>query len=245
MPAIVELKLKPERTSGYVPTTTQLHGLACVLFEGGPGGSGGDAAHDGQEKPFAVWPLVGLGQDWLLRTAWLSHGMPQSVLAACGQVRVGPMPCAVTDLALKPMSFGELASGPPCTVTRVTFRSPTYFSHNGSRVVLPDPRLIVGSWRRRWNASVSTESDLMIPDESWRELNEALLLTEYDLHTERRDNGYGKQVQGFTGTAAIRLDQGTSGEAQHMFAALSRFAEFSGTGAQTTHGFGATSVTVI
>jgi hypothetical protein len=65
MPVIVELRLRPERLSGYVPTTVQLHGLTCVLFEGGPGpgggvgsssrgGSGGGASHGGQEKPFAV-----------------------------------------------------------------------------------------------------------------------------------------------------------------------------------------------
>lgn len=52
MPVIVELRLRPNRT-GYVPTTVQLHGLACALFEGGH-----SPDHDGQEKPFSVWPLA-------------------------------------------------------------------------------------------------------------------------------------------------------------------------------------------
>jgi CRISPR-associated endoribonuclease Cas6 len=151
------------------------------------------------------------------------------------------MPCAVTGLALNPVSFGELASGPPSAGARVTFRSPAYFSQNGSRVVLPDPRLIVGSWRRRWNASVSAP-DLLVTDESSRELNAALRLTEFDLHTERRDDGYGRQIPGFTGSAVLRLDK-TAEEAKHIFGTLARFAEFCGTGAQTTHGFGATTIT--
>lgn len=236
MPAIVELTLRPERRSGYVPTTVQLHGLACALFENGASG------HDGQEKRFTVWPIAEHGKDWILRSAWLAPGMPRAVLASDGQVRVGPMPCEVTGVALDPVSFGELADAGPCGGAEVTFESPTYFAQNGARVVLPDPKLIVGSWRRRWNASVTSDPDLLIPDEPWHELVRALRLTEFGLRTERRENGYGKRIQGFTGTSVLRLDRGASEDARCVFGALARFAEFCGTGAQTTHGFGATSV---
>ncbi len=237
MPVIVELRLRTER-NGYVPTTVQLHGLACTLFEGEY-----SATHDGQEKPFSVWPLADVREGWLLHAAWLSNGFPQSVLAACGQIRIGPKTCTVTDLALHPVSFAELAGGPACGGVRLDFRSSAYFSQNGSRIVTPDPRLIVGSWRRRWNACA--DSDLTIDDDQWRAVNQAMRLTEFNLRTQRRDTGYGRQQQGFTGTATLHVDKAAPPEARVQFTALARFAEFSGTGAQTTHGFGATTATLL
>lgn len=238
MPVIIELRLRaPGRD--YVPNTVQLHGLACGLFE--------DSSYDGhvgQEKPFAVWPLTTVPDGWLLRAAWLGAGIPQAVLAACGQLRVGPVFCSVSDVALKPVSFGDLASTPPCGGARLEFRSPAYFSQNGERVVTPDPRLIVGSWRRRWNASVGAAGDLGVGDDEWRDIHRVLRFTEFDMRTVKRDAGYDRQQSGFVGTAALRLAKGASAEARARFGALARFAEFCGTGAQTTHGFGATTVTL-
>lgn len=237
MPVIVELRLRADR-AGYIPTTVQLHGLACALFEGEH-----SADHDGQEKPFAIWPLTPAPDGWLLRAAWLSAGFPQSVLAACGQLRIGPVTCAVTDLALHPVSFADLAGGPPCGGARLDFRSPAYFSQNGSRVVTPDPRLIVGSWRRRWNACA--DPAVAISDEQWRAISQSVRLSEFDLRTQRRDTGYGRDQQGFIGTATLRVDRNAPSEARAQFTALARFADYSGTGAQTTHGFGATSATIL
>ena len=237
MPVIVELHLRVDR-AGYVPTTVQLHGLACALFEGAY-----SADHDGQEKPFSIWPLTSVADGWLLRAAWLSGGFPRSVLATCGQLRVGPKTCTVTDLALRPLSFAELVGGPSCGGVRLDFRSPTYFSQNGSGVVTPDPRLIAGSWCRRWNARA--DPGLAIEEEQWRAVSQALRLAEFDLRTQRRDNGYGRQQPGFTGTATLRVDKTASPEVRAAFTTMARFAEFSGTGAQATHGFGATTVTLL
>jgi CRISPR-associated endoribonuclease Cas6 len=237
MPAIVELRLRADR-AGYVPTTIQLHGLACAMFEGEY-----SANHDGQEKPFSIWPLAPAPDGWLLRGAWVAAGFPQSLLTACGQLRIGPVTCTVTDLALHPASFADLAGGPPCGGARLGFRSPTYFSQNGSRVVTPDPRLIAGSWRRRWNAY--TDPGLSIDDDQWRAINQAIRLSEFELHTQRRDTGHNREQPGFVGTATLRVDESASPEARAQFTALARFAGFSGTGAQTTHGFGATCVTVL
>jgi hypothetical protein len=44
MPAIVELRLRAERA--FEPTTKQLHGLACAMFEGTD-----SANHVGHENP--------------------------------------------------------------------------------------------------------------------------------------------------------------------------------------------------
>jgi CRISPR-associated endoribonuclease Cas6 len=239
MPAIIELRLRPDRAVGsFRPATRQLHGLACALFEGVY-----SADHVGQEKPFSVWPLAPVADGWLLRAAWLTAGFPQTVLAACGEVRLGPLACTVTDLAIRPASHAELAAGPAATAAEVTLCSPTCFSQNGAHVVVPDPRLIAGSWRRRWNTSLLPEDgDLLISDGQWSEVRNALTLAGYDLHTEPMDTGHGKTRVGFAGTLTLRLDRSAPPGTDRILGSLARFAEFSGTGAQTTHGFGATSV---
>lgn len=239
MPVIVELRLRPDRPApAFEPTTRQLHGLACALFEGTD-----SADHEGQEKPFSVWPLAASARGWLLRAAWLGDGLPQTLLAGCGQLRIGPITCTVSDLAFRPASHAELAAGPAATSVEVIMRSPAYFSQNGTRVVVPEPRLIVGSWRRRWNASLAG-NDLTITDEMWRDVHRTLTLAAFDLHTEPRDTGHGKTQTGFIGTMTLRLDRSSPVGADRIIGALARFAEFSGTGAQTTHGFGATAVTI-
>jgi hypothetical protein len=234
VPAIVELRLRAERV--LEPTTKQLHGLACALFEGTD-----SANHVGHEKPFSVWPLTPVPDGWLFRAAWLAAGFPRTVLASCGQLRLGPVKCAVTDMALRPASHAELADGSVVDTADVVFRSPTYFSQNGAHVVVPEPRLIVGSWRRRWNASLFQDEELMIGEELWRHLHPALTLTRYKLGTASRDSGHGRTRAGFAGTATLRLARDAPADVLHAFGALVRFADFCGTGAQTTHGFGATS----
>jgi CRISPR-associated endoribonuclease Cas6 len=242
MPAIIELRLRAERP--LEATTRQLHGLACSVFEGPQAGG-----HSGHEKSFTVWPLSADRQEprtgWLLRTAWLGARLPQTVLASYGQLRLGHVTCNVTDVAYRPASHAELASGPPLAAARLMFGSPTYFSQNGSDVVIPDPRLIAGSWRRRWNASLAGDDPLQIGDDTWRDLHRALRLDAFDLKTERRDSGRGYDRAGFTGTATLRLGQDAPPAARSVFGGLARFAEFCGTGAQTTHGFGATTTAAV
>jgi CRISPR-associated endoribonuclease Cas6 len=235
MPAIVEMRLRPSRP--LEPTTRQLHGLACTVFEGTSSPN-----HVSQDKPFTIWPLNQDPDGWLLRAAWLPSSLPHSVLAACGQLRIGPVTCAVTDLAFHPALHSDLASGPPLTEAQLTFGSPTYFTQNGTHIVQPDPRLIAGSWRRRWNTSLPDHDPLTVDDDQWRDLHHALRLTAYNLRTESRDTGHGHPQTGFTGTATLRLDKTASAPVRQTFGTLTRFAEFSGTGAQTTHGFGATSI---
>jgi len=123
-----------------------------------------------------------------------------------------------------------------------SFRSPTYFSQNGTDVVVPDPRLIAGSWRRRWNSSLPEGDLLVIGDDAWRETLQALRLATFDLRTETRDSGHGRDRTGFTGSATLRLTRDAPAVAGMVLGTLARFAEYCGTGAQTTHGFGATTV---
>ena len=249
MPVIVELRLHPTaaappgRPRAPEPTTRQLHGLACALFEGARSTDEAHAAHD---KPFAIWPLrPATPGGWLLRGAWLPAGFPQNVLAATGEARLGPIACTVTDLAFRTATHEELAGTEQADGARITLLSPAYFSQNGAYVTEPDPRLIVGSWRRRWNASLPGEDDgLLIDDDLWRDIHLALHVTGAGITLEPRDTGY-RQQAGMTGTLTLRLETGAPPLVRQAFAALSRFAEYCGTGAQVTHGFGATRTTLL
>ena len=241
MPTLIEATLRAERP--LRPDTRQLHGLACALFEGSefPG-------HEGHDKPFAVWPLrpeAGVKeQAWTFCGAWLPGGAPPPAAIAPAEVRLGSIRCQVAEITHRSVPRAALTSGPPLGAADLLFCSPTYFSQNGTDVVLPDPRLIAGSWRRRWNATLPEGDALRIDDAAWRETHPAIRLAEFDLRTQRRDSGRGRHRAGFTGAAALRLDRGAPAAARAVFGALVRFAGFCGTGAQTTCGFGATRVSV-
>ncbi|WP_300603291.1 CRISPR system precrRNA processing endoribonuclease RAMP protein Cas6 [Trebonia sp.] len=254
MPTVIELRLAPgpstdrdlSHASSFRPTTRQLHGLACTLFEAAYRAS--DTDHSAQEKPFSVWPLHAEPDGWLLRAAWLRHGFPRPMLAALSQVRLGPVLCAVTDLAFREATHDELADVPLIDGIRLELLSPTYFSQNGASSTELDPRLIAGSWRRRWNASLPRGSKLGMDDELWRDTHLALHVTGSGLRTEVRDTGYRssagyRQQAGLVGTATLRVETGAPTAVRQAFGALARFAEYCGTGAQVTHGFGATKVT--
>jgi hypothetical protein len=240
MPVLMEMALKASwpLQSG----TRQLHGLACALFEAD------GAEHLGQDKPFAVWPVSaaapGSTHDWDWRTSWLPGQLPPATALAPGQLRLGHVNCIVTEARHRQVSHAQLAAGPPLGSAVVTFRSPTYFSQNGSDVVIPDPRLIVGSWWRRWNASLPEGDVLAIAEDAWQAVLRMVRMTAFDLRTERRDSGRGHERSGFTGSATLRAVKDAPTAVRAVFGTLLRFAEFCGTGAQTTHGFGATSVSV-
>jgi hypothetical protein len=248
MPAVIELRLRPASSTqrGFEPTTRQLHGLGCTLFEG-PG-----AVHADQEKAWTVWPLRRDDDGSLLfRGAWLRSGFPQNVLAGCGSVRLGPVEFAVTDIALRPVPHEELAEVPAVDGARVTLLSSAYFSQSGAYVAEPDVRLIAGSWRRRWNASLPSGSGLLVEAPLWRDIHLALHVTGSGLQTAVCDTGYRaaggayRQQAGLVGTLTLRLESGVPGEVRRAFAMLARFAEYCGTGAQVTHGSGATRVTLL
>ena len=238
MPTVIELRLKA--TWELRPDTRQLHGLACALFEGEEPG------HSGQDKPFSVWPLRpvpgGSADELSWLAAWLPDGPVPPAAVTADLLRVGHVSCVVTESTHRRVTHAQLAVGPAVNEVAVSFGSPTYFSQNGTDVVLPDPRLIVGSWRRRWNLSLPHEDPLAIGEDMWRDTHRALQLAEFDLRTERRDSGHGRDRTGITGSATLRLGRNAPAAARKVLGTLARFAEYCGTGAQTTHGFGATTV---
>jgi CRISPR-associated endoribonuclease Cas6 len=186
---------------------------------------------------------AGSPEAWEWRAAWLPDGLPPTNALTADVLQVGHVSCSVEETRQRRTSYAALASGPPLTAATITFASPTYFSQNGADTVIPDPRLIAGSWRRRWNASLPQDDPLAITNPEWTATHNLLSLAAYNLHTEHRDTGHARDRPGFTGTATLRLPKNAPTATRKIFATLTRFAEYCGTGAQTTHGFGATTVT--
>lgn len=238
MPVMIELKLKASWS--LRPGPRQLHGLACALFESE------DAAHLGQDKPFTVWPLSpapsAADSEWTWRAAWLPDTPVPAAAVTTDLLRVGHVSCVVLESRQRRVTRAALASGAAVQRVTVSFASPTYFSHNDADTALPDPRLIVGSWRRRWNCSLPAGDPLVISDDLWRDAHRLVHLAAFDLRTEESDTGHGRTRAGFVGTATLRLARGAPRSARTVLGTLSRFAEYCGTGAQTTHGFGATTL---
>jgi hypothetical protein len=233
MPTLIEMRLKATWT--VREDARQLHGLACALFGG----------HSGQDNVFSVWPLrpvpAGPADEWLWQAAWLPDGSVPAGAVTADLLRVGHVSCAVTESTQRRVTHAALAAGPAADEVEVSFGSPTYFSQNGAEVLVPDPRLIAGSWRRRWNSSLPPDGDqLAIGEDVWRDTHRALQLAAFELRTERRDTGYGRDRAGFTGTAALRLGRDAPAAVRQVLGTLARFAGYCGTGAKTTHGFGAT-----
>lgn len=67
------------------------------------------------------------------------------------------------------------------------------------------------------------------------------VLATFDLRTERRAFGRHDRT-GFTRSATLRLAGTPQGQPRVAFGTLERFAEYCGTGAQTAHGFDASTL---
>ncbi|MEU7942453.1 CRISPR system precrRNA processing endoribonuclease RAMP protein Cas6 [Microbispora bryophytorum] len=176
----------------------------------------------------------------ILRCSWLRDIPLPFAADTLARVRLGPHSFSVTAVEWTEETFASLAKGPATTRADLTFRSPVFFTANGRRTVTPDQRLILGSYRRRWNEALGEESPYRIEDDVWMATQRAVELHAFDLRTVKRDGGHGHDVSGFVGTVTLRV---TADEAKETFGTLLRFARYSGTGARTTYGFGATTVT--
>ena len=115
--------------------------------------------------------------------------------------------------------------------------SPMYFSRNGRDHPIPDPVLIVRSLARRWNVAVP--ATVAIPDELRDRLCAAVLLADMQGGTVAAPVTTSRDQVGFVGTVRLELPRHAELDIGVVFAALMRFAELAGIGAQTTHGFGA------
>ncbi|MBA9007286.1 CRISPR system precrRNA processing endoribonuclease RAMP protein Cas6 [Thermomonospora cellulosilytica] len=237
MPTVVTLRLLPAVPGP--PDTRQLHGLACALFET-------DVDHRAQRKPFTIWPATPDPLDpqagLLLRASWLPDTPLPFDPDELTKVRLGSRLCPVLSADHTTRTRARLAAGPALHRAELRFRSPVYFAANNRRTIAPDLRLILRGYRDRWNEHLPDDSPLRIDDDLARTLHRTVELVSYELSTTRHDGGHGHLVTGFTGRMTLAPAPGTPPDHQTTLTALLRFAPYSGTGARTTHGFGATAL---
>ena len=109
-------------------------------------------------------------------------------------------------------------------------------------------RLRSGTWGGNWAVTAAIplcQHDHPFLRRALRDGIDIVLLDDFDLRTDRRDNGYGRTQVGMTGWLTLRVTGKVMPVVPRTMGTLTRFAEFCGTGAQTTHGFGATTVAVV
>lgn len=220
------------RLSEPVPeaSAAQLHGLTCALVEdsGSP--------HTEQIKPFSAAGPHQEDGDPVIEVNWLDD-LPEPDVAgraAAGPLRLGSHPVAVAEVRQRAESYADLAATAPRYRLRVEFRSPTYVSRAGRQFPLPDPELLLTGLARRWrHFSPSTFGDAALPT-----LLNSVHIARHELRTVPVYVAPGRRVVGFTGKAVFGLPDDTAPAAARLLAALWRFAEYAGAGAQTTHGLG-------
>ncbi len=227
MPAVLDLEISvPSGTQVY---PARLHGAACTMLEST------SVAHTAQHKPFSVGPLIEASTGrtrW--RVGWLAVTAPPPIPEA---VALGPARCPVRPTHPQQASFAELLTSPPVRHAELQFVSPTFFARKGRDLPLPDPVLIMRSLAARWDAHAPPE--LALPAEVLSTLLNSVYLAEVAIESRRAQVSVTMWQTGFVGAARLAVTKAGDDVTAQVFTALTRFAEFAGVGAQTTHGFGA------
>ena len=226
MPAVLTLDLVPHPDMQVYPA--RLHGAACALVE--PASAG----HRAQRKPFSAGPLLGGSGLARWRLGWLAEPVPR---LSPDVVRFGPLSCPVVRCDVRDLPYAGLAAGPPAWSAELNVISPLYFSRNGRDHPLPDPVLILRSACDRWNAFAPDA--VAVPDVVSRELLATVRLASMDGRTVSTPVTANMQQTGFVGSVRLALGRDAGQDVAGAFAALMRFTDIAGIGAQTTHGFGA------
>ncbi|MEW1657940.1 CRISPR system precrRNA processing endoribonuclease RAMP protein Cas6 [Streptomyces sp. NPDC093707] len=238
MPTRWQLLLRPTdptRTTHIPPS--QLHGLACNLFEGA------EVDHRSQTKPFSITPVVQAPHTpgrATLALGWLNDDTtPPLDMLQGHQVRLGAQLFTIEDVHTSSAPYAALHALPPSRRITLNFLSVTYFARSGRWIPLPDPELLYAGLARRWN----TFAPQPLPDSLITALLTTVRLTAHELRSAPAHLGPASRT-GFTGHATFTLPPTAPDDITSAFTSLSAFAEAAGIGAQTTHGLGWTTTTL-
>ncbi|WP_461828894.1 CRISPR-associated endoribonuclease Cas6 [Aquifex sp.] len=113
------------------------------------------------------------------------------------------------------------------------FITPTSFKSGKKVNILPEPKLIFTSLIKKWKSF----SDLELANNLEKIIEDAVVLSGYELKTEKVDLGSMGWFLGFVGKIYMRF-QTQDKEVLKWFNALLDFARFSGVGRKATMGFG-------
>lgn len=242
MPALINLAVTVPRGSDRRVSGTDVHRLACYLME-----QPGVGAHERQVKDFAVWPPVFVGSDASgadlleLRLAWLAHERfdRARLLRRLGErPNLGlDVPIAVESHSITESTFAGFVTQPGSPSQKVMFLTPTTFSRNGRDYPFPDPVLLHQRLIARWNDHAGAVPQFAIADQVARSICSKVVVTAHSIQTAVVEAPVPRT--GFVGSVEFALRGRSSGDELRVFAALWRFAEFSGVGSGTTYGLGA------
>jgi hypothetical protein len=219
--------------------------FASELVERGPDAPPKDSnVKEHTAAPLAVHPE---GQQASLEVTTLSVAagarLEKNVeFAAPSLGRVGVRIVGLTLLART--SYDELAaSATPHRVLRLGFLSPTAFLHGRSVSCFPDPGLVFGSHRARWNRLAPAHLQL---DVDFAELGLVVRAFEgrsgtVSLGVRSPSGRHRRDFVGFVGNVEYQASRGSERELGR-WQTLAGFAPFCGTGANTAAGMGVTMV---
>ncbi len=242
MPTAFVIDLEPVVHVDGPVSHDDIHRLACYLLE-----DPGRKAHEQQVKSFAAWPFVAMSNGQRVAYRWRLNSLsdePSMAARVRSRLDLNPQvgrdrPARVLGVAEDRVLPAELCQTTGCSSVKVAFLSPLRFSRNGRSYPLPDPVLIHQRLVARWNECMDERLGLIIPEEVSRALSAAVEIGTFDLRAERAASRHA--VIGCVGTAEFHLTD-RSRELRAVFGALWRFAEFSGLGKETAHGYGAVAV---
>jgi CRISPR-associated endoribonuclease Cas6 len=141
-------------------------------------------------------------------------------------------------------TFDEMcAEPPPGHSIRIRLLTPTAHHQPGTlrrSIVVPDPRLYLGSWLGRWNLFANMPFDA----EFLEAAAESVVVSAFEGRTRAAPLDGRRVFLGFVGMVEFRALDGGRPAAPIAAAmwALARFAEFGGTGIETMRGMGQTRI---
>jgi len=218
------------------------------------------AVHAADVGPLTISPLYAAGSERPVRgrvrvgeAVWVRLGLLDGTVLAtlfaaleAGRRQGRPLPLAGGPFAIEAvtavappgtlraaLTYADLAASDAVADLVLRFTTPTLFRRKGMPVLSPEPRLVFGSYLRRWQAF----SPVPLPGLDEAALREPVALVESDLREEMVDLATVRHP-GFVGTVRYRI----AGEAalQRGIAALAAYAAFCGTGSRTAFGMGQT-----
>lgn len=261
-PALIRLDLCAQGNVGFsMEPVRSLHGaLHQVLMGWDPALAG--RVHESRVMPLTLSPLVVAASGRPLRTGlraggrvWARIGVleAETLTALFGALamlwRTGrPLPLGGTPFAVEAVtavgppgmlrpatSYTDLAAAEPVTDLVLRFTTPTTFRQEGDHFLHPAPRLVFGSYLRRWRAF----SPVPLAEVSLSAFEERIVVVERELTTSAVDLGVARHP-GFTGWAQYHVTGDDS--FRRGVATLAAYASYCGTGARTPYGMGQTEV---